>query len=546
MDKVTFITDGACSGNPGPGGWCVIIKINNLTEEYFGGEVLTTNNKMELTAVIKGFENLTKQSDVLVVNHSMLVSYQDKQDSFISDNAICIVDECHNFPSICQQQSSKIISMKKIKEYRESYLRITKIIVKNKKVNLGVQTQDLLEIIDCVLDSFTSFSENFYSLNVINQFQSEYTQNISINRDNIFLGNDASALNYLELLNKLLIEFKDYKFILNENKDYIHKNTLQEFDFLLMNFDEVYKISDIIINNKDNSINWFSYRYFNRTLDSFSFNLCPESLQDINHNIFGSFDTAIFCSATLATNSNFDFFIRQMGLNDLVYQDEVKFKQYVSPYYYSDQTRLFILNSDIQIESENHIKNVASHIIDIHSNIDKRILILCTSFKQIYAFEQAMISLCDIDDNCFLFQKKGSSRELLLSNYLENKNSVLFGTNTFWEGIDLPKDQLEILIIFKLPFSNPKDPFIKANIDYYNSNNLDAFSYYQLQDTIIKLKQGFGRLIRGYNDMGVCIIADPRLAKRRYGKYVLDSLPVEPIYYSSSPVLTYEIDKFLN
>ena len=184
--------------------------------------------------------------------------------------------------------------------------------------------------------------------------------------------------------------------------------------------------------------------------------------------------------------------------------------------------------------------------MDIHLNVDKRILILCTSFKQIYAFEQAISSLCDIDDNCFLFQKKGSSRGLLLSNYLENKNSVLFGTNTFWEGIDLPKDQLEILIIFKLPFSNPKDPFVKANIDYYNSNNLDAFSYYQLQDTIVKLKQGFGRLIRGYNDMGVCIIADPRLAKRRYGKYVLDSLPVEPIYYSSSTVLTYEIDKFLN
>ena len=73
MDTVTFITDGACSGNPGPGGWCVIIKKNNLTEEFFGGEVLTTNNKMELTAVIKGFENLIKQSDVLVKTDSTYV-----------------------------------------------------------------------------------------------------------------------------------------------------------------------------------------------------------------------------------------------------------------------------------------------------------------------------------------------------------------------------------------------------------------------------------------------------------------------------------------
>ena len=73
MDKVTFITDGACSGNPGPGGWCVIINKNNLTEEFFGGEVLTTNNKMELTAVIKGFQNLKIKSDVLVKTDSTYV-----------------------------------------------------------------------------------------------------------------------------------------------------------------------------------------------------------------------------------------------------------------------------------------------------------------------------------------------------------------------------------------------------------------------------------------------------------------------------------------
>ena len=105
---------------------------------------------------------------------------------------------------------------------------------------------------------------------------------------------------------------------------------------------------------------------------------------------------------------------------------------------------------------------------------------------------------------------------------------------------------INILIIFKLPFSNPKDPFVKANIDYYSSNNLDAFSQYQLQDAIIKLKQGFGRLIRGYDDMGVCIITDPRITKRKYGRYVLDSFPLEPTYYSSSAIITYEIENFLN
>ena len=233
-----------------------------------------------------------------------------------------------------------------------------------------------------------------------------------------------------------------------------------------------------------------------------------------------------------------------MGVNDLVYQDQVKLNKYPSPYYYSDQTKLFILNTEAEVDSENHIKKVASDIFQIHSKVNKRILVLCTSFKQIYDFERIINSLSS-NNNRFLFQKKGVSRDLLLSDYLEYPNSVLFGTSTFWEGIDLPKDKLEILIIFKLPFSNPKDPFIKANIDYYNSNNLDAFSQYQLQDTIIKLKQGFGRLIRGYDDMGICIITDSRLTKRAYGRHIIDSLPLEPIYYSSSSIITYEIENFL-
>ena len=73
MDKVTFITDGACSGNPGPGGWCVIIKKNDKVNELFGGDLETTNNKMELTAVIRGFENLNRASEVLVKTDSTYV-----------------------------------------------------------------------------------------------------------------------------------------------------------------------------------------------------------------------------------------------------------------------------------------------------------------------------------------------------------------------------------------------------------------------------------------------------------------------------------------
>ena len=86
----------------------------------------------------------------------------------------------------------------------------------------------------------------------------------------------------------------------------------------------------------------------------------------------------------------------------------------------------------------------------------------------------------------------------------------------------------------------------KSNIDYYQSRNMDAFMNYQVEDAILKLKQGFGRLIRSYEDMGVCVITDNRITQRKYGEKILNSLPVEADFYTSSSYLINETKKFLN
>ena len=233
-----------------------------------------------------------------------------------------------------------------------------------------------------------------------------------------------------------------------------------------------------------------------------------------------------------------------MGMQDLIYKDSIQLSKYSSPYFYQDQSKLFIINTENDLNGSEHIKKVANDIIEISMSTNKRILVLCTSFKQIYEFQTIMNSFSQIKDRC-LFQIKGMSKAILLTEYLDNNNSILFGTNTFWEGVDLPDDKLEILVIFKLPFSNPRDPYVKANIEYYQSRNLDAFTSYQLQDTILKLRQGFGRLIRSYDDMGICIITDPRITKRKYGYHIIDSLPVEPIYYSSPFKIIDSANRFL-
>ena len=494
----------------------------------------------------KKIRDLASLSDILIVNHSMLISYYDNNDSFINDESICIVDECHNFYSICQKQLSQQINAQLFKEQKHDYLSILRNFEKKKvEHQLIIEGKEIVRNFDSLYKIFSDLCYEIFQNHIPSPISSEYMQNISINKDGLFLNDNKLSKSFLYEYNNTIIQLKEYKSLINryENNNHI-KYDLMNIELLIKNMEKCYFIVDSIINTQDDTINWFSYLYYNKSLQKSSLNSSPENLNKVTPNIFNKFTSTVFCSATLSTDSGFDFFIRQMGMQDLIYKDSIQLSKYSSPYFYQDQSKLFIINTENDLNGSEHIKKVANDIIEISMSTNKRILILCTSFKQIYEFQTIMNSFSKIKDRC-LFQIKGMSKAILLTEYLDNNNSILFGTNTFWEGIDLPDDKLEILVIFKLPFNNPRDPYVKANIEYYQSRNLDAFTSYQLQDTILKLRQGFGRLIRSYDDMGICIITDPRITKRKYGYHILNSLPVEPIYYSSPFKIIDSANRFL-
>ena len=106
-------------------------------------------------------------------------------------------------------------------------------------------------------------------------------------------------------------------------------------------------------------------------------------------------------------------------------------------------------------------------------------------------------------------------------------------------------DKLEILVIVKMPFSNPYNPIVQAKIDQFADRNLDPFMDYQLSEAVLKLKQGIGRLIRRKDDMGICIVTDTRILKKKYGEIILDSLPVFPIKYKYPTTIIHETENFL-
>jgi ATP-dependent DNA helicase DinG len=116
-------------------------------------------------------------------------------------------------------------------------------------------------------------------------------------------------------------------------------------------------------------------------------------------------------------------------------------------------------------------------------------------------------------------------RHILIQQFRETPNAVLFGTSSFWQGIDVQGEQLSCVIVDKLPFAVPSDPIMKARTDAITSAGGNAFTDLQIPQAVIALKQGFGRLIRSLTDRGVLMLLDPRIQRQRYGRIFLESLP---------------------
>jgi ATP-dependent DNA helicase DinG len=150
-----------------------------------------------------------------------------------------------------------------------------------------------------------------------------------------------------------------------------------------------------------------------------------------------------------------------------------------------------------------------------------RAFCLFTSYAQMRDIHQRLLAELDYP----LLLQGFAPRKALLEEFRNTPNAVLFGTSSFWQGVDVQGEALSCVIIDKLPFAVPSDPVVAARMRAIESEGRSPFFEYQVPQAVITLKQGFGRLIRSLEDRGVLVLLDPRLQRQRYGKVFLDSLP---------------------
>lgn len=224
-------------------------------------------------------------------------------------------------------------------------------------------------------------------------------------------------------------------------------------------------------------------------------------------------ETLILTSATLSTGENFNHLKRRLGFGEDTLEAILE-----SPFDYANQVLLYVPHTHPPPNSQAFNDALVATIRELVRITRGHALILFTALRNMrYVAEQLRD---DIQQPVYV-QGEGS-REALLARFRSEKDSVLFATGSFWEGVDVQGEALSLLVIDKLPFAPPDDPLTSARIEGVGKG---AFMKYQVPLAIISLKQGFGRLIRHRLDRGIVAICDPRLVTKPYGKKFLRSLP---------------------
>jgi DNA polymerase-3 subunit epsilon/ATP-dependent DNA helicase DinG len=247
-----------------------------------------------------------------------------------------------------------------------------------------------------------------------------------------------------------------------------------------------------------------------------SLNAAPLSVGPlIEKHLWHEKSSVILTSATLTAHGSFDYMRRTLGAE---IADEMALG---SPFDYESSTLLYLPTDIPEPNQQGHQQALDRALIATAKATGGRMLVLFTSYAALKRTSRDITGPLAREDIYVLEQGEGASPNTLLESFKSTERAVLLGTRSFWEGVDVPGEALQVVVITKLPFDVPTDPLIAARSEMYE----DSFHEYYLPEAILKFRQGFGRLIRSQSDHGVVAILDKRVMTKGYGRLFIESLP---------------------
>jgi DNA polymerase-3 subunit epsilon/ATP-dependent DNA helicase DinG len=275
----------------------------------------------------------------------------------------------------------------------------------------------------------------------------------------------------------------------------------------------------------------------NNTGTKLSLNAAPLTVGPLmQQHLWNNKNSVVVTSATLTTAGDFGYIRGRLNAEDA---DELAVG---SPFDYESAALLYLMNDIPEPTMGSSYQNeLNNNLLRLCKTANGRTLVLFTSYSQLKQ-TSTYLGPALADKGITVYEQgEGASAASLLESFKSSEKSVLLGTRSFWEGVDIPGQALSVLVITKLPFDVPSDPIIAARAETFE----DPFNEYNLPEAILKFRQGFGRLIRSQSDRGAVVIMDKRILSKKYGRLFLDSLPQCTTHIGSSIEMPKIVEKWL-
>ena len=468
--------------------------------------------------------NNIKGADVIIVNHALLLSSVLDGNNLLPKDHLFVIDEAHDFFKAAKHSLTFVYDKNLFNDLLSD---ISILIKKNTKKSKSDKLVSVIDMIDSAKKEIELFFKSYLDINSINKTESQnYPTTSTFNDPNAeFQDCDPTLLELISRLNELSDEFLNIE---DEIDSYLELEKSGVIELMRGFLEKTDLLSESI--KSDQYISWM--KYFQK-VGSCSINYLHKDIgKTLYQKYFKNRNIGLLCSATLTVNNSFNYFFSSIGLDRLEYEQDIKKVILPTPFMLEEQLKFFSFKSELNINSDKYIENISEQIFEISNYYNKRMLVLCTSYKQASQIKNILKPKFSKINQKIFVHEKGRSKNSLIRAYRNTKNSVLVGTMAFWEGVDFPGDELSILMMIRIPFENPNNPYIKFRGEQLSSIGKDSFSDHQVPSACLKMKQGFGRLIRTEYDSGIFIITDPRIYNSSYGNKIINSFPVETISYS--------------
>lgn len=509
---------------------------------HLGTHTLNANSPFYQADFIRHRQEKLAQSNLIVTNHAYLAQEDQRRERQLPKSSYLIIDEAHHLNHVLERTSTQQFNFITIQRRLNHLWEDQQFLVWQELVQKDQQTQHTLEVFQDVLQELNEDLTDFYQL---------FKETFPIVDEGLITKEQIDQLSLVgeQVLQRIELLYQDALTLGGQLQTYFfqYKETFTIKE--QAHWSDLQALLDELLQQKT-AFETFCEKWDARYIHWFNPNRKTFKVQDLEAAMISEtawyerYQQILYLGGTLKIGSDRHYFAKRWGI------PEAALKIISSPYDYAKQARIYLPTEGISIQTsspDQYAQYVATVVRKMAQTQQRPILVLFTSHDILNRVYQRVRAPLLNEGRDVLAQGIGGSREKLLKRFLLSKDALLFGADSFWEGIDLPGDVLQILIVTRLPFENPQRLQVKARNEFLASAGINPFFQEALPHASLRLRQALGRLIRSEKDKGVMLLLDQRFITAKYSDKLRKALPKElPVKQLPLAEILLETTQFLN